>query len=752
MKVITFGRSSQSNVVINDIKVSRVHCQIIQHDNGSFGIADFGSTNGTYVNGQRITGEVQLNWNDTVQIGNTLLQWQDYFRTGKLSKSNNTWIWGLVAAVAVIIFIVGGWLFYNHYSQRNIIFSGEYPPVKTITYTENGESYDIEAVEGHILMYFADGTSYFKAKNLIEQHNGKIIEQMPKFDYYLVEVAKGTESDFISQMRQEPSVEYVFLNTVYQYLSNVYILDNFKDTEESMGIPHGEGVRKTFDKNSSGYNYIQNINREGMNNVHAETTAGQYWKAIVQFITSNSACTDFFNTIYGADKNKITIVNMSFGIPGFGKRILYDDVDQSRQKDYEKNYKENLKGWAACFNQIERMGYSNFVVTKASGNEGMYNLDKVLNKLNNNDKQILQKHLILVNAVDDWNKKTNGKHYSNSTVSYNEMATAVDIREVEWPGTSFAAPKLLGWIDKITNEYKCLNAQDVLEIIRKATPQNPQQALNYENLKSEAEKRCQHETVNFTGHWATSDFNFQLSLTQAENQISGTTHSNDHGGDVSEVQYTFSGTVSGNVATVNYYSNYWEQNMQGNIKYLAEDQIEWTQIPQKGRDMPGKTILYRYIPKQSINPIEESKEENKTPPQQSETYNMRDLDENTTEITTPSGNTAEYTNQQKSTTHTGNYNGCIRAELKTSSFFGTTSLVLTNSCDINLIVIGEVLTKDFSQTMQGKEKWEWQKFEQQVGKNWSSSVGLTDVKDYRITKIIEETTEYYIEKQNKKNR
>ena len=81
MRVITIGRSSQNDVPINDGKVSRHHCQIIQHDDGSFSLSDFGSTNGTYVNGQRIFGEVRLNPNDVVRIGSNTLQWRRYFNS-----------------------------------------------------------------------------------------------------------------------------------------------------------------------------------------------------------------------------------------------------------------------------------------------------------------------------------------------------------------------------------------------------------------------------------------------------------------------------------------------------------------------------------------------------------------------------------------------------------------------------------------------------------------------------------------------
>jgi pSer/pThr/pTyr-binding forkhead associated (FHA) protein len=81
MKVITIGRSEENDVTINDMHASRHHLQIIQHDDGHFTLSDFGSTNGTFVNGQKISGEIPLDTNDFVRIGNTSIPWRMYFET-----------------------------------------------------------------------------------------------------------------------------------------------------------------------------------------------------------------------------------------------------------------------------------------------------------------------------------------------------------------------------------------------------------------------------------------------------------------------------------------------------------------------------------------------------------------------------------------------------------------------------------------------------------------------------------------------
>jgi len=90
MKVITIGRGSGNDVAINDSKVSRHHLQIIQDDYGNFRIVDFGSANGTFVNGRKISGEIPLSSNDIVRIGNTTVPWKGYFSNSPAPVANPT--------------------------------------------------------------------------------------------------------------------------------------------------------------------------------------------------------------------------------------------------------------------------------------------------------------------------------------------------------------------------------------------------------------------------------------------------------------------------------------------------------------------------------------------------------------------------------------------------------------------------------------------------------------------------------------
>jgi hypothetical protein len=77
--VVTLGRAPDNQLVINDSKASSHHAEISQASDGqSYSLIDLGSTNGTFVNGQRIDQNVALSLNagDTVGIGDTTFTYE----------------------------------------------------------------------------------------------------------------------------------------------------------------------------------------------------------------------------------------------------------------------------------------------------------------------------------------------------------------------------------------------------------------------------------------------------------------------------------------------------------------------------------------------------------------------------------------------------------------------------------------------------------------------------------------------------
>jgi len=68
---LTIGRSAGNDFVLADPEVSRRHIRLVRHDNG-FAIEDIGSTNGTFVNGQRISHLTLLQDGDAIDLGDTV--------------------------------------------------------------------------------------------------------------------------------------------------------------------------------------------------------------------------------------------------------------------------------------------------------------------------------------------------------------------------------------------------------------------------------------------------------------------------------------------------------------------------------------------------------------------------------------------------------------------------------------------------------------------------------------------------------
>ena len=115
MKIISIGREQGNDIIINNNKISRHHCQIIQTEDNRFIVNDCNSSNGTFVNGVRIFGEQNISIGDKIMIGDTVIPWQSYFENVQnisspqqpsRKKSKVGLIIGISAAAMVLL--VGG--------------------------------------------------------------------------------------------------------------------------------------------------------------------------------------------------------------------------------------------------------------------------------------------------------------------------------------------------------------------------------------------------------------------------------------------------------------------------------------------------------------------------------------------------------------------------------------------------------------------------------------------------------------------
>ncbi len=69
---LVIGRDSASAIAINDAEVSRKHARLT-FQGGKYVIEDLGSTNGTFVNGQRLVSPVVLKSGDVISLGEQIV-------------------------------------------------------------------------------------------------------------------------------------------------------------------------------------------------------------------------------------------------------------------------------------------------------------------------------------------------------------------------------------------------------------------------------------------------------------------------------------------------------------------------------------------------------------------------------------------------------------------------------------------------------------------------------------------------------
>jgi hypothetical protein len=71
--MVMIGRGADCQLILDDDYVSTRHARVVASPNGIY-VEDLGSTNGTYVNGQRITAPTTITLADSVRIGKTMLR------------------------------------------------------------------------------------------------------------------------------------------------------------------------------------------------------------------------------------------------------------------------------------------------------------------------------------------------------------------------------------------------------------------------------------------------------------------------------------------------------------------------------------------------------------------------------------------------------------------------------------------------------------------------------------------------------
>ncbi|SDB80535.1 FHA domain-containing protein [Raineyella antarctica] len=70
---VVIGRSPECAIVLEDDYISTRHARVVNGDQGLY-LEDMGSTNGTYVNGRRISAPTSVGTEDEIRVGRTILK------------------------------------------------------------------------------------------------------------------------------------------------------------------------------------------------------------------------------------------------------------------------------------------------------------------------------------------------------------------------------------------------------------------------------------------------------------------------------------------------------------------------------------------------------------------------------------------------------------------------------------------------------------------------------------------------------
>lgn len=124
MERYRIGRSHSCDILIEGRKVSRRHAEIVVNDDGTAELLDLDSTNGSFVNGERIAEPRRLKPGDSVTLGDTPFDWEEQLKrlASHRPKRTSAWRW-IVPLVAAAALIAAGWATYHFFSPTEL--SGE---------------------------------------------------------------------------------------------------------------------------------------------------------------------------------------------------------------------------------------------------------------------------------------------------------------------------------------------------------------------------------------------------------------------------------------------------------------------------------------------------------------------------------------------------------------------------------------------------------------------------------------------------
>jgi pSer/pThr/pTyr-binding forkhead associated (FHA) protein len=100
--VVNIGRGDYNDIVIGDASVSTMHAKL-QRREEVWILIDLGSTNGTYVEGERLSGEAPLTPGTTLRFGDVIALFEPLDDNVPVERTNQTRLMGRLAVADPIV-------------------------------------------------------------------------------------------------------------------------------------------------------------------------------------------------------------------------------------------------------------------------------------------------------------------------------------------------------------------------------------------------------------------------------------------------------------------------------------------------------------------------------------------------------------------------------------------------------------------------------------------------------------------------
>ena len=373
-----------------------------------------------------------------------------------------------------------------------IRFTGDYPSVVTMDMVaEDGIPYTIEAIEGQVCVWFEETVSYEDASKAIKKSDGKIVAQIPKNGYYLVEVPTYNVKNFLDAISMQHGVDWAYPNIVFfPSMANNYVLDTeYPDVTEADTPPHGIIVKYAlWDSDPESPLKSYNIGAENGKGMNLDN-----WDEGGVCPIFGCSHNEYFalKDISKIPDNEPIIINMSYGpalkrkINGKEVRIFWKSATDDEKRNYKENYVYYIKNKIRNLSPLKGKDY---ICVIAAGNDGIKDFDaEILSYLRNNlspeEKEVMDSHVLLVAAGE---KRMENQYYSNEMKfgHNNPWVTKVDISDFTYNGekqrgTSFAAPRATGILSSVANEMNLTGAEilKLAKIVTKSDGELTKEAL-----------------------------------------------------------------------------------------------------------------------------------------------------------------------------------------------------------------------------------------------------------------------------------